>query len=75
MLHIKTDVASLYNERDSLQSQQVALRETMKVQQAELAHLTGPERLERFADMAGMKTIETSQIVPVKASYILGGAW
>ncbi|MFT7432595.1 MAG: hypothetical protein ACI9TY_000207 [Alphaproteobacteria bacterium] len=73
MLHIKTDVARLYDEREYLLDQQLTFRDSMKVQQAELAHLTGPDRLEYFADLAGMSTIEANQISPMQASYILGG--
>lgn len=75
MLHVKTDVARLYDEREDLISHQSDLRDSMKVQQAELSHLTGPARLEHFADLAGMKAIQANQIAPMQASYIVGGAW
>ena len=74
MLHVKTDVGRLYKERNALLTKQEYLRESMKVQQAELAHLTDPYRLEMLADMAGMVSIETSQIVATPVLYN-GGAW
>lgn len=72
MLHLKTDVAHLYEKRDQLLSRQVDLRETIKVQRAELAFLTSPVRLEVLADRAGMVPIESRQVYP--ANFLYEGA-
>lgn len=69
MLHLKTDVANLYNGREELLEKQAHLRETIKIQKAELAFLTSPVRLERFANMAGMVPIDSRQIYPVSVIY------
>lgn len=69
MLHLKTDVANLYGKRENLLSEQDHLREVIKVQQAELAYLTSPVRLEKFANMAGMIPIDSRQVYPISAIY------
>lgn len=72
MLHLKTDVAQLFERREQLLSEQVELRETIKVQRAELAYLTSPVRLERLADKAGMVAIESRQVYPANFMYEAG---
>lgn len=73
MLHIKTDVGRLLDERHSLLSVQTSLRETMKVQQAELSHLTSPDRLENYANAAGMSYIGVGQVLPASSLFIRAG--
>lgn len=69
MLHLKTDVATLYEKRDALLSMQADLRETIKVQQAELAYLTSPVRLEKLANRADMVPIDSRQVYSASLIY------
>ncbi|MAF31432.1 MAG: hypothetical protein VXY83_03630 [Pseudomonadota bacterium] len=62
MLYLKTDVAGLYDRRDFLLSEQAMLREHIRVQQAELAYLTSPMRLEALAGKAGMVAVDARQV-------------
>ena len=72
MVHVKTDVNTLVDKRQILLKEQKFLKETLRVQQAEWAHLTRPSRLESIADQAGLATIKTSQIMPASGYQLLG---
>lgn len=72
MVHVKTDVNTLIEKRKILLKEQKLLKETLRVQQAEWAHLTRPDRLESIATQAGLVTIETSQIMPASGYQLLG---
>ena len=73
MVHIKTDVTQLAEHRSDLLSKQRLLKETLRVQQAEWAHLTRPSRLEAVAEEAGLQAIQTEQILPVSGLQLFGG--
>lgn len=73
MLNVKSEVQVLYAERAQLLNEQKRMREDYKVLQAEFAHLTRPERLVKFAQRAGMQELEVEQVLPVRASYLIGG--
>lgn len=75
MLNVKSEVQVLAVERASLLQEQKRLREDYKVLQAEFAHLTRPERLNLFAERAGMVDLQVKQILPVRASYLLGSSY
>ena len=70
MVHIKTDVGLLVDQRHVLLKQQRILKETIKVQQAEWVHLTRPDRLERFARDMGLNDIDMVQILPLTGRHL-----
>ena len=53
MMRIKTDVQTLSRERLRLAKEQMELRETKRVLEAEWAHLANPLRLLKFAEARG----------------------
>jgi hypothetical protein len=49
MMRVKTDVQTLNRERTQLANEQIKLRETKRVLEAEYAHLANPLRLQKLA--------------------------
>jgi len=72
LLHVKTDVQSLYSERQQLVKEQSSLKELIKVQKAELAYNLNPARLEGVAKEMGLQPLALNQLIPVKPEAFIG---
>ena len=72
MVHVKTDITQLSDERRVLLREQSQLKENLRVQQAEWAHLARPERLKSVAATLGLENIQPTQILPASGKQILG---
>jgi hypothetical protein len=63
MMRIKTDVQTLSRERLRLAKEQMQLRETKRVLEAEWAHLANPLRLQKYA--------ETREYIPLNMADVV----
>ncbi len=70
MMHMKSDVQELVRERKNLVVSQRKLQEEIRVLQAEVAHLSRPERLRVWAKKEGFKPVELWQL----STFKKGGA-
>ena len=65
MMRIKTDVQQLVRERQRLANEQLQLRETKRVLEAEYAMLANPVRLLELAKRRGFHEMTMAQVAPL----------
>ena len=66
LMHVKSEVQRLAQERRELTKTQQDLRESLRVLKAEKAHLTNPKRLQAYAEKMGMVVLEPTQIISLE---------
>lgn len=70
MMRIKTDVQQMVRERQKLANEQLQLRETKRVLEAEYAMLANPARLLELAKRRGFREMTMVQVVPLSPQRI-----
>lgn len=66
MMRVKTDVQTLSRERTRLANEQIRLKETKRVLEAEYAHLANPIRLQKLATGGQYLEMEPTMVEPLK---------
>lgn len=70
LMQVKNDVQKLRSERASLLREQLDMKESIKVLQAEKSYQTRPERLGAYADAMRLQPVTARQVLAMPSGLV-----